>query len=74
MHAMLRKVSYEYWSPKQIAESNRFPFSLAQIRHFLLHRHKNGLKYAVRKVGKGLIIRIDLFESWIENQQEGKNG
>lgn len=66
--------NYEYWSPKQIAGSDKFPFTLGQVRHFLLHRHKNGLKDAVRKVGKGLVIRIDLFEKWIENQREARNG
>lgn len=66
--------NYEYWSPKQIAESNRFPFSLGQIRHFLLHRHKNGLKESVRRIGKNLVIRIDLFEKWLESQKEGENG
>ena len=66
--------NYEYWSPKQIANSDNYPFTLGQIRHFLLNRHKNGLKCAVRKVGKGLVLRIDLFDQWIESQKEGKDG
>ena len=59
---------YEYWSPRQIISSGRYPFSMGQIRHFLLHRHRNGLDAAVRKIGKRLIIRKDLFDEWIESQ------
>jgi len=60
--------NYEYWSPQQIISSGRYPFSMGQIRHLLLHRHRNGLGTAVRKIGKRLIIRKDLFDEWIESQ------
>lgn len=58
----------EYLSPQQIAALTRYPFSLGQIRYYLLMRHKNGLDKAVRKIGKRLYIRLDLFEQWIESQ------
>ena len=64
----------EYLSTAQIVECGRYPFSLGQIRHFLLMRHKNGLDTAIRKIGKRLYIRRDLFDQWIEEQHEGKNG
>ena len=60
--------NYEYWSPQQIVSSGRYPFTMGQIRHLLLFRHRNGLKEAVRKVGKRLVLRIDLFNEWIESQ------
>lgn len=66
--------SHTYWSPKQIVASGRYPFTMGQIRHLLLHRHKNGLKAVTRKVGKRLMLRVDLFEQWIEEQKEGGNG
>ena len=59
---------FEYWSPQQIADSNKYPFTQGQIRHYLLKRHRNGLEKAVRKIGKRLYLRLDLFESWIEAQ------
>lgn len=59
---------YQYLSIKQIAESNQYPFSHGQIRHFLTLRHKNGLDAAIRKIGKRLYLRKDLFEAWIESQ------
>jgi len=65
---------YEYWSPQQIVSSGKYPFTKGQFQHLLLHRHKNGLKNAVRKVGKRLLLRMDLFDQWIEEQREGKNG
>lgn len=66
--------NYEYWSPQQIISSGKYPFTIGQIRHLLLYRHRNGLKNAVRKVGKRLLLPIDLFDQWIEEQKEGKNG
>lgn len=61
--------SFEYWSPRQIVDSGKFPFTMGQVRHLLLYRHRNGLQDAVRKVGKRLMFRVDLFEQWIERQK-----
>ncbi len=58
----------EYWSPQQIVKSGRYPFTMGQMRHLLLYRHRNGLQEAVRKVGKRLVLRMDLFDTWIESQ------
>ena len=60
--------NFEYWSPQQIAESTQYPFTEGQVRHYLLKRHRNGLEKAVRKIGKRLYLRLDLFEAWIEAQ------
>jgi hypothetical protein len=65
--------SYEYCSPQQIAVCGKYPFTIGQIRHLLLFRHRNGLQNSVRKVGKRLMFRMDLFEKWIEEQKEVKN-
>ena len=61
---------YEYWSPKQIVSSGKYPFTMGQIRHYLLKRHTNGLEKAVRKIGKRLYLRPDLFEEWIESKSK----
>lgn len=66
--------NFQYWSPRQIVDSGKYPFTMGQIRHLLLYRHRNGLQAAVRKVGKRLMFRVDLFDLWIEEQKEGKNG
>lgn len=60
--------NYEYWSTQKIVDSGKYSFTMGQMRHFLLHRHRNGLNAAVRKIGKRLVFRIDLFDAWIENQ------
>jgi len=57
----------KYWTISQIAKSDLYPFTLAQMRHHLLIRDINGLEKAVRKIGKRLIIRMDLFDKWIES-------
>lgn len=62
----------EYVSLKQIAEDSHYPFTMGQLRHYLVHRHKNGLDAAVRKIGKRLFLRIDLFNAWIEQQAGGQ--
>lgn len=65
---------FQYLSIKQIVDSKRYPFTIGQMRHYLIMRHRNGLQNAVRKVGKMIVLRIDLFDQWIEEQGEGKNG
>ncbi len=60
--------AYTYWSPQQIVSSGRYPFTMGQIRHLLLYRHRNNLEKVVRKVGKRLVFRMDLFDQWIEEQ------
>jgi len=60
----------EYWSPQQIVKSGKYPFTMGQVRHLLLFRHRNGLQEAVRKIGKRLVLRIDLFNNWIDSQSE----
>ena len=60
--------NFEYQSPQQVVASGKYPFTMGQIRHLLLYRHRNGLQEAVRKVGKRLMLRIDLFNQWIESQ------
>ncbi len=57
---------YQYLSIKQITD--RYPFTAGQVRHFLTMRHRNGLEGAIRKIGKRVYIRLDLFQSWIESQ------
>jgi len=70
MQALIKKTnkkefSMSYLNKKQILE--QYPFSRGQISHFLLHRHKNGLASAVRKIGKCVYIHKDLFDQWIES-------
>ncbi|MBS0272647.1 MAG: hypothetical protein JSR85_08395 [Proteobacteria bacterium] len=62
---------HEYWSPQQIVSSGKYPFTIGQIRHYLIYRHKNGLNKVVRKVGKRIVFRMDLFNAWIESQAQG---
>lgn len=58
----------KYLSTQEIVESPRYPFSMGQLRHYLLKRHRNGLEKAVRKIGKRVFLRQDLFDQWIESQ------
>lgn len=64
---------HQYLSVHQITESDRYPFTLGQMRHYLGMRHRNGLDVAVRRIGKRLYIRTDLFDAWIEKQSGGRS-
>ncbi len=66
--------NYEYWSIQRVITSGKYSLTMGQIRHLLLNRHRNGLKDAVRKIGKRLLLRVDLLDQWIETQKENKNG
>lgn len=61
----------QYFTTMQIVKNGCYPFSLGQIRHFLMMRHRNGLESAVRKIGKRLYLRKDLFDVWIESHIRG---
>jgi len=58
----------KYLSAQQIIDCKCYPFTIGQIRHYLLLRHRNGLEKAVRKIGKRLYLRKDLFDAWIDEQ------
>lgn len=57
-----------YCTVKQIAEDRSFCFTQGMLRYYLLKAHKNGLRKAIRKVGRKVLIRRDLFIEWIETQ------
>lgn len=57
-----------YCTVRQIADDKSFCFTQAMLRYYLLKAHKNGLKKAIRKVGRKVLIRRDLFIEWIEAQ------
>ena len=61
---------YKYLSIKQIVYGDEYPFSKGQMAFYLLNRDKNGLKTAVRRIGKCLYLRKDLLDSWIESHNE----
>jgi len=65
---------HQYLSIQQLAKSSLYPFTIGQLRHFLACRHRNSLNKAVRKVGKRLYLRKDLFDQWIESQSNHGGG
>ena len=59
----------KYMSLEQLLECGQYPFTKGQLRCFLLARNENGLNKAVRRVGKRLLIRPNLFDDWIESYE-----
>ena len=60
---------YEYATVKQLAADPNLCFSEAMIRYYLLNQHRNGLSKAVRRIGRKLFVRKDLFLDWIEQTE-----
>lgn len=59
-----------YCTIKQIANDPIFCFTVPMLRYYILHAHKNGLAPAVRRIGRKVLIRRDLFIKWIEKQTQ----
>jgi hypothetical protein len=57
-----------YCTIKQIAADPNFCFTVPMLRYYVLHAHKNKLASAIRRIGKKVVIRKDLFIKWIEEQ------
>ena len=57
-----------YRTVKQLASDPAFCFTVPMLRYYLLHAHSNGLGPAVRRIGRKVLIRRDLFIEWIEKQ------
>lgn len=64
--------SHVYCTVQQIVEDPSFCFSESMIRYYILHAHRNGLRKALRKIGRKVVIRRDLFVTWIEEQATGR--
>ncbi|MCX6988820.1 MAG: hypothetical protein NTZ52_04885 [Chlamydiae bacterium] len=56
---------------KQLSHDPALCFTEAMLSYYLLHHRRNDLDRAVRKIGRKLVIRKDLFLEWIENQSKG---
>lgn len=65
---MIEEQKHAYCTVKQIADDPTFCFSIPMLRYYILHAHSNGLSPALRRIGKKVLIRRDLFVSWIEKQ------
>lgn len=63
-------MEYKYLRVSDIVKSEKYPFSNSQIRYFLMYRHQNGLSKAVRKIGRTVFLRSDLFDEWMESSSE----
>ena len=57
----------EYCTLKQIADDPTFCFTVPMLRYYVLHAHKNGLARAIRRLGRKVLIRRDLFIQWLES-------
>ena len=58
----------KYCTVRQIADDPHFCFTISMLRYYVLHAHRNGLSKAIRKIGRKVLIRRDLFVEWLEKQ------
>ncbi len=64
---------FEYVTLNDLLKRKNYPFTRGQMRAFLMSRDENGLAKAIRKIGKKLYIRVDLFSEWIESHMEARS-
>ena len=62
----------QFMTIKQFIESKKYPISMGKMRKLLAKREDNGFNFVVRRMGKKLLIRPDLFEQWLDMQKEEK--
>ena len=55
-------------SVKQIPNLYHGAFTESSIR-WLIFQNKNGFSRCVRRLGKKVLLDLDLFEKWIDDQQ-----
>ena len=63
----------KYMSIKDIVNDDKYPFSLGQLRALITNRHKNGLAISIRKIGRRVYIREDLFDQWMDSHSDIKS-
>ena len=57
----------KYVSIDDIVNNDKYPFTKGQLRHHISKRKTYGLATSIRKIGKRIYIREDLFDEWIES-------
>jgi len=60
----------EFMTVKQFVNSKKYPITMGKMRLLLSKRDENGLSFAIRRFGKKILIRPDLFEQWLDSQKE----
>jgi len=63
----------KYVSIKDIVNDDKYPFSLGQVRALITKRHINGLATSIRKIGRRVYIREDLFDEWFDSHIDYQN-
>ncbi len=56
---------------KRIPEIYPGAFSESAIRWLIFNENKNGFKRCVRRIGKKVLIDLEQFELWINEQVQG---
>lgn len=66
-------IDKKYCTIKQLAEDEELPFTEPMIRYYLQNSEKFGLTHVIRKIGRKVIVRKDLFLDWVESHYKSLN-
>jgi len=58
----------KYLSLEQVLQI--YPFKLATVRHWLMHRDNNGLDTSVLKIGQKLYFDKKLLQEWVSDKNK----
>lgn len=63
------KSNKRYIRTKQIPILYPGVFTEASIRWLIFNEKQNGFSKCIRRIGKNVLIDLDLFEEWIDEQK-----
>lgn len=69
---MLENLSKRLAPVKKIPAIYPDSFTEASIRWLIFNEHQNGFSRCVRRIGRKVLIDLDQFESWIDEQGGSK--
>jgi hypothetical protein len=67
-------MSNEKKQPRRFATVNQtseiYPaFTVASLRYLIFHRKTNGFDKCIFRIGRKVLIDVDLFEAWIDEKK-----
>ncbi len=73
---MIAKTNTTIFQTKPLARVKKMPelypgFTESSIRWLIFNENKNGFKRCVRRIGKKILIDLEQFELWIDEQAQG---
>jgi hypothetical protein len=64
-----KEMGKRFSTVKQISEHYPGVFTASSLRWLIFNEKQNGLSECIRRIGKKVLIDLDLFDAWIDKQK-----